>query len=57
MIYDKMMNKLLQDSDSVRWTIEDISSINPVAIEEDFTLPSDDEDPERESQAQQEIER
>uniref|UniRef100_A0A1B6ELS3 Protein aurora borealis n=1 Tax=Cuerna arida TaxID=1464854 RepID=A0A1B6ELS3_9HEMI len=46
-----------EDSEYLRWTIEDISSINPVPIEEDFTLPSDDEDPERESQVQQEIER
>ncbi|XP_054275186.1 uncharacterized protein LOC128994565 isoform X2 [Macrosteles quadrilineatus] len=46
-----------QDSEDLRWTIEDISSINPVPIDEDFSIPSDDEDPERESRVQQEIDR
>uniref|UniRef100_A0A1B6LXT4 Protein aurora borealis n=1 Tax=Graphocephala atropunctata TaxID=36148 RepID=A0A1B6LXT4_9HEMI len=55
-VFDNVMSPS-EDSEYLRWTIEDISSINPVRIEEDFTLPSDDEDPERESQVQQEIER
>lgn len=49
--------QFFKDSEYLRWTIEDISSINPVALDEDFTFPSDDEDPEKESKVQQEIDR
>lgn len=56
-VYSCFVYIFVQDSEDLRWTIEDISSINPVPIDEDFSIPSDDEDPERESRVQQEIDR
>lgn len=51
------MEKLLQISEEMRWTIEDLSMIKPAPIEEDGRIVEEFHDPESESQIQEVIER